>query len=295
MTILIEKLIEALKTPLADMCIVIYQKICAILYLVLQFSRDDLTQTPSVWNVGAYNLVKGVCNNYILPFAVLIITFIMCYELVSMVTSSNNFHELDTSIFIKWLCKLGIALFLLDHSFEIISGIFVLTTDITTNLLNGISGEEAAAALSSFANGEALESYRQVLVNDSFGELFCFFIFADISVIFLYLAVPIVSMVTITRMVFIYINLSLAPIPMATLANREWGQIGNHYIRNILALAFQGVIIVVSFGIFYGVVTASVTAGQDLENCIVQIITISLVLLFVLFKTESISKSIFSA
>lgn len=295
MNILVEKLIEALKAPLAEMCIVIYKKICTILLLVLNFSRDDLTLTPNVWNVGAYNITKEVCNTYILPFAVLIITFVMCYELVTMVISSNNFRDIDTSIFIKWVCKLGIALFLLDHSFDLISSLFVITTDITTNILNGISGDAAASILNNYANGDALTSYEEVLVQSSFGELFCFFLFADISVVFLWLAVPIVSMVTISRMVFIYINLTLSPIPMATLANKEWGQIGNHYIRNILALAFQGVIIVVVFGIFYGIVTASVTAGQDLENCLVQIIMISLVLLFVLFKTENISKSIFSA
>ena len=40
-------------------------------------------------------------------------------------------------------------------------------------------------------------------------------------------------------------TVSIAPIPIATMSNREWGSIGTNYLKGLFALAFQGFLIMV--------------------------------------------------
>lgn len=48
------------------------------------------------------------------------------------------------------------------------------------------------------------------------------------------------------RMIEIYLVTSIAPIPMATAMNREWGQMGQNYLRSLFALGFQGFLILLA-------------------------------------------------
>lgn len=49
-----------------------------------------------------------------------------------------------------------------------------------------------------------------------------------------------ITVILYGRMIEIYLYTSVAPIPFATMSNREWGQVGNNYFRGLLALGFQG-------------------------------------------------------
>ena len=104
-----------------------------------------------------------------------------------------------------------------------------------------------------------------------------------------------VNVVLINRMIEIYMYCSAAPIPFATMTNREWGNIGTNYIRSLLSLAFQGLFIMVIVGIYSELVQNISTAATDLHSLLMQIGMYSLVLCLTLFKTSSISKSIFNA
>ena len=95
-------------------------------------------------------------------------------------------------------------------------------------------------------------------------------------------------------MIEIYIYTSVSPIPFATLTNREWGQIGNGYVRGLMALGFQGFFIMVIVGI-YCVLVNAMTVASDVHSALFSIAAYTVVLCFALFKTGGISKAIFSA
>lgn len=79
------------------------------------------------------------------------------------------------------------------------------------------------------------------------------------------------------RMIEIYLLTSLAPIPFATVPNRETGHMGQNYFRSLFAVGFQGLLILVcvAVGAIWGCV------GYTVLLC------------FTLFKTGSLAKSIF--
>ena len=97
------------------------------------------------------------------------------------------------------------------------------------------------------------------------------------------------------RMLEIYLMTSLGPIPMATMANREWGQLGQNYLKSLFALGFQGFLIMVCVGIYAVLVqTISISSG-DIHGAIWGCAGYTLLLCFALFKTGSLAKSVFSA
>jgi hypothetical protein len=103
-----------------------------------------------------------------------------------------------------------------------------------------------------------------------------------------------ITVILYGRMIEIYLTCSIAPIPFATLTNREWGQIGNNYIRGLLALAFQGFFMMICVAI-YALLVQSIIVTDNIHKSILQIAAYTVILCFTLFKTGSLSKSIFNA
>ena len=104
----------------------------------------------------------------------------------------------------------------------------------------------------------------------------------------------IIFVIVYGRMIEIYLTVSLAPIPFSTLANREWGQIGQNYLRSLFALAFQGFLILVCVAI-YAVLVQTIPASDNIHGSIWGTAGYTVLLAFALFKTGSLSKSVFNA
>ena len=96
------------------------------------------------------------------------------------------------------------------------------------------------------------------------------------------------------RRVLTLLYTSVAPIPFATMTNREWGQIGTNYFRGLLALAFQAFLIMVCVAI-YSVLVAGIQYSDNLSSSLFGVMAYTVVLCFSLFKTGTLSKSIFNA
>ena len=95
-------------------------------------------------------------------------------------------------------------------------------------------------------------------------------------------------------MIEIFVVTSLAPLPMATMMNKEWGQMGQNYLRSLFALGFQAFLIIVCVAI-YAVLVQTISADGDVSSAIWTCIGYTVLLCFTLFKTGSLSKSVFSA
>ena len=126
------------------------------------------------------------------------------------------------------------------------------------------------------------------------GELFGLLV----ETMLLKITMPILSfcvmIVLVGRMIEIYIYCSIGAIPFATMTNREWGQMGNNYLRGLVALGLQGFFIMICVAI-YAVLVGQIASGSNLHVAIWQCAGYTVLLCFSLFKTGAVSKSIFNA
>ena len=72
----------------------------------------EVGKTPQGWNAGIFSMIQSLSENVIVPIAGLVITYVLCVELISMITEKNNMHDIDTFMFFKWFFKAWVAVYL---------------------------------------------------------------------------------------------------------------------------------------------------------------------------------------
>ena len=97
---------------------------------------QQVGQTPQGWNGSIFAMIQGLSQTVIVPIAGMIITFVLCYELISMVTERNNLHDTDTWMFFKWVFKAFVAVYLVTNTFNITMAIF----DVGQRLVSAAAG-----------------------------------------------------------------------------------------------------------------------------------------------------------
>ncbi|KRG12671.1 membrane protein [Lederbergia galactosidilytica] len=248
----------------------------------------EVGMTPSVWNGGVFSMIRNLSETVIIPIAGIILTFIMCYELIQMVIEKNNMHDFETFMFFKWIFKTFVAVMIITNTFNIIMGIF----DLSQHVVSG-----AAGVIISDTNidiSSAIVDMETRLLAMELGPLFGLWL-QSMFVGFTMNALTICIFVVIYgRMVEIYLMTSLAPIPFSTMANREWGSMGQNYLKSMFALGFQAFLIMVCVGI-YAVLVQSIATDADIMSAIWTCVGYTVLLCFTLFKTGSLAKSIFSS
>ena len=233
-------------------------------------------------------MIQNLSQTVILPIAGLVITYVLCYELISMVTERNNLHDIDTWLFFKYFFKAWVAVYLVTHVFDITMAVF----DVGQHLVNAAAGvissdtaidiESTLAAMTD--NLEALEVPELLLLlMETALVSMCMKIMSVLITVILY-----------GRMIEIYLTCSVAPIPFATMTNREWGSIGSNYLKGLFALGIQGFFIMVCVGI-YAVLVNEMVIADNLHSAIFSVAAYTVILCFSLFKTGSLAKSILHA
>ncbi|EAF2801598.1 VirB6/TrbL-like conjugal transfer protein, CD1112 family [Listeria monocytogenes] len=249
---------------------------------------NEVGKTPQGWNTDIFGMIQALSENVIVPIAGLIITYILCYELITLILEKNNMNDVDTFMFFKYFFKMCIAVMLVSHTFDITMAVF----DLAQYVVN-----QAAGTINSSANidmVEVLKVIKERMQEMGIGELFAL-VFETLIVSMCMKIMAILIMVIIYgRMIEIYLYCSVSPIPVATLSNREWGNIGTNYFKSLFALGFQGFFIMVCVGI-YAILVKAMTVSDNIHMAIFSIAAYTVLLCFSLFKTGSLSKSIFGA
>lgn len=249
---------------------------------------SQVGQTPQGWNGSIFSMIQNLSTSVIVPIAGMIITFVLCYELITMLTERNNMHDIDTFMFFKFFVKAWIAIYLVTNTFTITMAVF----DVGQHVVNAASGVISGSTAIDVANVvmdvdatlEAMEIGEMVvLALETLIVSFCMKIMSVIITVIMY-----------GRMIEIYLYTSVAPIPFATMTNREWGQIGTNYFRGLFALAFQAFLMMVCVAI-YAVLISTLSATDNLSSALFGVMGYTVILCFSLFKTGSLSKSIFNA
>lgn len=248
----------------------------------------EVGATPQSWNSSIFSMIETLSETVIIPIAGLIIAYVLCVELIGMVTERNNLHDVDTWMFFKWFFKAWVAIWIVTHTFDITMAAFDVGQYLVSNAAGVISGNTAIdveATLTAMRSGlEAMEIPELLLLTvETMLIGLCMKIMAILITVIVY-----------GRMIEIYLYCSVAPVPFATMTNREWGQIGNNYLRGLFALAFQGFFIMVCVGI-YAVLVNSMIIADDIHSAIFSIAAYTVILCFSLMKTGALSKAIFNA
>lgn len=242
---------------------------------------------PAAWNAGVFSLIRQISETVILPIAGLILTFVATYELIQMLIDRNNLHDIDTWIFFKWIFKTAAAILILSNTFNIVNAVFDVSQSVIARSSGIIQG-------STDITPGMLDTLEATLETMGLGELLGLFMQSMLIHMTMWALNIIIFVLVYGRMLEIYMLTSLAPIPVATLSNREVGQMGQNYLKSLFAVGFQGLLILLCVGI-YGVLVQGISTSGDPIGAIWGCVGYTVLLCFMLFKTGSISKSIFGA
>ena len=151
-----EMLIDMIKENLSGMLLDINDKVSTI--------ATEVGKTPSGWNSEVFHFIKSISENVILPIAGLIITAVLCIELIQMVMNKNNMNDTDTFDFFKYIIKMWIAVWLVSHAFEFSMAVF----DVAQSLIGKAAG---VANVSSKVSPGDIAAMTETLKNESIGKL----------------------------------------------------------------------------------------------------------------------------
>lgn len=245
-------------------------------------------KTPQAWNGSIFSMIKSLSENVVVPIAGIILTFVMCLELIQLLIDRNSMHDFETFIFFKWVFKTFAAVLIVTNTWNIVMGVFDVAQHVVSQAAGVIIGETALDISTLLGDMEAS------LMEMDIGPLFGLWFQSSLMSIIAWVLSICIFIIVYGRMIEIYMVTSVAPIPMATMVNREWGQMGQNYLRSLFALGFQAFLIMVCVGI-YAVLVQNISVGSDVSAALWTCIGYTVLLCFTLFKSSSVAKSIFNA
>ena len=249
----------------------------------------EVSLTPATWYSSIFSMIENLSDNVIIPIAGIIITYVLCYELISMVIDKNNMHDYDAGMFFKYIFKACIAVMLLSRVSDIVLAVFDVGSYMVSEASSAITDSteiNVGTTIQDMFTAQLSTMDAGQLVGLGIETMFCTFCMKIMSVL--------ITVILYGRMIEIYLYVSVAPVPFATITNREWGSIGTNYIKGCIALAFQGFFIMVCVGI-YAALVSSISLSTDLHSALWQVMAYTVVLCFTMFKTGSLAKSIMNA
>ena len=245
-------------------------------------------QTPQGWNGGVFSMIQNLSENVVVPIAGIILAIVVTMELIQMLIDRNNMHDFDTFMIFKWIFKTFVSVTIVTNTWNIVMAVF----DVAQNVVNNAAGiiiSDTALDLSA-----VVTNMETRLMDMEIGSLFSLW-FQSMLVGMISWGLTIsIFVIVYGRMIEIYLVTSIAPIPMATMGNREWSQMGQNYLRSLFALGFQAFLIIICVAV-YAVLVQTIAVDEDVIKAIWTCIGYTVLLCFTLFKTSSLSKSIFNA
>ena len=249
---------------------------------------DNVGATPQAWNGGVFGMIRSLSDNVILPIAGVILALVATLELIQMIVDRNNMHDMDTFMLAKWVFKTACAVVIVTNTWNIVMAVF----DVAQSVVSRASG--LVIADTDIRIDSVIVGLEAKLAEMELGALFGLWVQSMFVGFTMWALAICIFIITYGRMIEIYLVTSVAPIPMATMANREWGQMGQNYLRGLFALGFQAFLIIICVAI-YAVLVRGIAVESDVSTAIWTCMGYTVLLCFTLFKTSSLARSIFHA
>lgn len=273
-----ELLLGGIQANLESMFLDINDKVGAV--------ATDVGKTPMGWNGDVFAFIKSINDSVIIPIAGLIITAVLCIELINMVMQKNNMHDTDTFEFFKYIIKMWIAVWLVSHAFEFSMAVF----DVAQHMVNKAAGVINTSAT---VSGDQIVAMMDTLKEKGLGELVMILFETSLIKVAIQVISVVIMLVVYGRMFEIYVYSSVSAIPLATMGNKEWGQIGTNYIKGLFALGLQGLFLMVCLGIYAVLVkTIKIT---DIHTSTMTILGYAVLLGLMMLKSGTLAKSVLNA
>ena len=273
-----ELLLGGIQANLESMFLDINDKVGAV--------ATDVGKTPMGWNGAVFAFIKSINDSVIIPIAGLIITAVLCIELINMVMQKNNMHDTDTFEFFKYIIKMWIAVWLVSHAFEFSMAVF----DVAQHMVNKAAGVINTSAT---VSGDQIVAMMDTLKEKGLGELVMILFETSLIKVAIQVISVVIMLVVYGRMFEIYVYSSVSAIPFATMGNKEWGQIGTTYIKGLFALGLQGLFLMVCLGIYAVLVkTIKIT---DIHTSTMTILGYAVLLGLMMLKSGTLAKSVLNA
>ena len=244
--------------------------------------------TPQAWNGSIFGMIQNLSETVIVPIAGAILAFVMTLELIQLITEKNNLGDVDTWMFFKWAFKSAAAVLIVTNTWNIVMGVFDAARSVVSSA-SGLIISDTRIDIASVLTD--LESRLQAM---DIGPLFGLWFQSMFVGICTWAITICIFIVIYGRMIEIYLVTSIAPIPMATMLGKEWGGMGQNYLRSLLALGFQAFLIIVCVAI-YAVLVQNIASMDDISAAIWTCMGYTVLLCFCLFKTSSLARSVFNA
>ena len=243
-------------------------------------------QTPQGWNSGIFSMIQNLSNNVILPIAGIILALVMTMEFIRIIMDKNNMHDFDTWSILMWVFKTACAILIVSNTWNTVMAVFDVSQTVVNNAAGIIVGNTDIELVT--------EGLEETLMAMELSSLIGLWFQSMIVGVTMHILSIIIMLICFGRMIEIYLVTSVAPIPMSTMMNHEWSQMGQNYLRSLFALAFQGFLIIVCVAI-YAVLVQNMVVESDISMAIWTVMGYTVLLCFTLFKTSSLAKSVFNA
>lgn len=191
-------------------------------------------------------------------------------------------------MFFKYFVKMWVAVYLVSNTFNIVMAVFEVGQSVVRSAAGYINGSTAINV------NQMIATMNTAMEAMGIPELMMLAIETALISLCMKLLSILIMVILYGRMIEIYLYSSVAPIPFATMSNREWGQIGTNYFRGLLALGFQGFLMMVCVSI-YAVLVSTMNINGNIHMALFEIAAYTVILCYSLLKTSSLSKSIFNA
>lgn len=269
---------------------------------VTKDAKEEFQKTPQDYEPTIFKVVDVVAKKVIMPVATVILTYVVLLDFMQNIMEKNNFHDFDTSVFIRWIIKTTVAIYLVTNATTIANAFF----DVGSNLADNLVKETDAVKGGGLSNGTLIWNIGLTLRRCGIGSLISILIpvlVVALSSFVIYFAIYIIM---IGRMVEIYLHLSVAPIPLASITNREFGESGKNYLKIIFAFVLQVVFILLCICIYGALVKSlepalkAIEFGEDnvvavIGGKLLEILAYGVVLVLTMFKANGLAKSILGA
>ncbi len=251
----------------------------------------EVGKTPSDWHGGIFSIIQSLSESVMLPIAGLILTYVMVSELISMIIDKNNFHDFPPSDIMKWIFKTTFAVMLVSNVFPFTMAVFEVSQSIVNDSAGIIMADTAIDP------NEIYTNMWDVLDGQEIGTLLMIYIQCLLLGVGMKIMSICIMLVIYGRMIEIYMVTALAPIPFATLMNKEQSSMGQNYIKSLIALGLQAFLIMVCVGI-YAALIQSISydiSDTDPMGVVWSCLGYTVLLCFTLFKTGALAKSVLNA
>ena len=245
---------------------------------------SDVGTTPSAFNPTIFGMIRNISETVIMPIAGIILTFVACYELIQLIISYNNLANFETWFIFKWVLKTFVAVEIITHTFDFTLAVFDVAQHIILNAGGVIVSSTAVDA-------SALATMQSTIEAMDIWSIFALFFQVSIIMIVTQILSKLIFVIIYVRMIEIYMYVSLAPIPLATFANKEQSSVCINYGKSLFALGLQGFLIMICVGI-YAALIQSLAFSSDIVGSLWGVVGYTVLLAFSLFKTNTVAKAI---